>query len=69
MHPRPDQRHIRYEDVQIKELLRSYPGVELNIEEIPVIVFFNSGHQADQCTLVPADGSQPQIMISFICLP
>ncbi|GIX32512.1 MAG: pyridoxine 5'-phosphate synthase [Lysobacterales bacterium] len=36
VHPRPDRRHIRAEDVQqIAELLRAWPEAELNIEGNP----------------------------------
>lgn len=36
VHPRPDQRHIKYDDVyQISNILKQYPDVELNIEGYP----------------------------------
>lgn len=36
VHPRPDQRHIRPQDVtDLAALLREYPGIELNIEGNP----------------------------------
>lgn len=56
VHPRPDQRHIRPDDVhQLAELLKKYPGTEFNIEGNP---FFDYMHFArdvrpTQCTLVP----------------
>src|SRR5262249_50088910 len=38
LHPRPDERHIRPHDVaEIAELLRAFPGVELNIEGNPFL--------------------------------
>ncbi len=56
VHPRPDQRHIRPDDVcGIAELLKEYPRVEYNIEGNP---FENYAPYAEavrpaQCTLVP----------------
>ena len=36
VHPRPDERHIRSQDVQdLAELLRQYPNAEYNIEGNP----------------------------------
>jgi len=56
-HPRPDQRHIKPADVDgIVELLRAYPGAELNIEGNPFIDT-NADRRArrrpTQATLVP----------------
>lgn len=56
VHPRPDERHIRYKDVpQIKTLLEKYPGKEYNIEGYPHPDFLNlvKKTQPQQCTLVP----------------
>ena len=40
VHPRPDRRHIKPDDVlQIADLLKKYPGRELNIEGNPFIDF------------------------------
>src|SRR4051812_557607 len=56
VHPRPDQRHIRPQDVyDIAELLKDYPAAEFNIEGNP---FHDYMHYAKdvrptQCTLVP----------------
>ena len=59
VHPRPDQRHIRPDDVRdLAALLREYPDAEFNIEGNPF-----EGHYLDlvrenrphQCTLVPDD--------------
>ena len=36
VHPRPDGRHIRYDDVgDLKTLLTCFPGKELNVEGYP----------------------------------
>lgn len=63
VHPRPDQRHIRPDDVvQIAALLRrDFPGVELNIEGNPFEVGYMqivSAVRPDQCTLVPDSPEQ-----------
>ncbi len=56
VHPRPDGRHIRYEDVLLlKKFIATWPGAELNIEGCPTpeflkLVLCASPHQ---CTLVP----------------
>ncbi len=55
VHPRPDERHIRYEDVfQLKTLLDNHPQ-EYNIEGYPSSKFLNLIKQIEpqQCTLVP----------------
>lgn len=56
VHPRPDQRHIRYDDVP---LLREVVTTEFNIEGKPVPDFLKlvTDNPPHQCTLVPdADG-------------
>ena len=56
VHPRPDQRHIRPQDVfDIAELLRSHPEVEFNIEGNPFENFVELIEKVKptQCTLVP----------------
>ena len=56
IHPRPDQRHILYQDVwDIKKLMQKYPSKELNIEGYPSTKFIQLVQkiQPDQCTLVP----------------
>ncbi len=57
VHPRPDARHIRAEDVrELHELLRrSWPGVEFNIEGNPFhnLMDFVRELRPDQCTFVP----------------
>ena len=56
IHPRPDQRHVRPHDVRdLTELLKRYPGRELNIEGNPFIEYMHHIEQArpTQATLVP----------------
>lgn len=56
VHPRPDRRHIRPEDVHdIAQLLRQYPGREFNIEGNPFLdyIHFAESARPTQCTLVP----------------
>lgn len=56
MHPRPDERHIRGSDVlDAAALLKSYPGIEFNIEGNPFDGFMELCAQTrpDQATLVP----------------
>ena len=55
-HPRPDGRHIRYQDVRdLAALLVGHPGVEFNIEGYPSAEFLDLVCQVrpTQCTLVP----------------
>lgn len=61
IHPRPDQRHATYRDAyDLKELLKQYPGRELNIEGFPDTKFIDVVLEVepDQCTLVPDDPNQ-----------
>lgn len=59
VHPRPDARHIRHEDVlilsQIVKQSKNSPAPEFNIEGYPSEDFFLLVKEAkpDQCTLVP----------------
>jgi pyridoxine 5-phosphate synthase len=57
MHPRPDERHIRRDDVfAIAELMRPWrPGFELNLEGYPDHRFLDlvAEVKPEQCTLVP----------------
>src|SRR5438876_896921 len=56
VHPRPDQRHIRPQDVfEIAELLKEYPHAEFNIEGNPFHHYreFVEKVRPTQCTLVP----------------
>jgi pyridoxine 5-phosphate synthase len=62
VHPRPDQRHIRFTDVPaLKSLIASsFPGREFNIEGYPDEAFLKlvETHRPDQVTLVPDDPVQ-----------
>lgn len=56
IHPRPDERHIRHDDVaQLKAIVAETPGVELNIEGYPDERLMNlvEAVRPHQCTLVP----------------
>ncbi len=57
VHPRPDERHIRYKDV---ELLRPLITTEFNIEGNPIPEFIDLvlKFKPDQVTLVPDDPNQ-----------
>lgn len=57
VHPRPDERHIRYKDV---ELLKSVVSTEFNIEGNPTPEFIDLvlTNKPDQVTLVPDDPGQ-----------
>lgn len=62
VHPRPDQRHIRFSDVPaLRDLIdREFPGREFNIEGYPSEEFLQLVEAArpDQVTLVPDDPVQ-----------
>ncbi|MFD1710771.1 pyridoxine 5'-phosphate synthase [Ottowia flava] len=66
VHPRPDERHIRSDDVfALAELLQRWPGREYNIEGNPtqnVLGFVRElaarGQAPDQCTFVPDSENQ-----------
>ena len=61
VHPRPDQRHIRPQDVyDLAELVRSYPHAEYNIEGNPFenVLAYANKVRPQQCTLVPDDPAQ-----------
>ncbi len=62
VHPRPDQRHIRFTDVPaIRALIDDeFPEAEFNIEGYPTDDFLElvETHQPEQVTLVPDDPSQ-----------
>ncbi len=61
VHPRPDERHIRPQDVfELAELVRSRPGIEYNIEGNPFENMLAYAHKVrpHQCTLVPDDPAQ-----------
>ena len=60
VHPRPDQRHIRYSDI---DPLRGVIKTEFNIEGNPTEAFLNlvCAHPPHQCTLVP---DPPEVLTS-----
>jgi len=61
VHPRPDGRHIRADDVPVLHaLVRSRPGVEFNIEGNPFhnLMDFVRDLRPHQCTLVPDSEGQ-----------
>ncbi|MCR9135520.1 MAG: pyridoxine 5'-phosphate synthase [Alphaproteobacteria bacterium] len=62
IHPRPDQRHIRFSDVpELRALLDDdYPSAEFNIEGYPSDAFLElvEANHPDQATLVPDDPAQ-----------
>ena len=61
VHPRPDQRHIRTQDVHdLAALMREWPHAEYNIEGNPShnLMQFVRELKPHQCTLVPDSESQ-----------
>jgi len=68
VHPRPDQRHIRPQDVYgLSELVKSHSGIEFNIEgnpyaeslgDFPGFIKLVQDVRPDQCTLVPDSNEQ-----------
>ncbi|WP_455480343.1 pyridoxine 5'-phosphate synthase [Bartonella sp. B12(2025)] len=61
VHPRPDERHIRFTDLpDIHSLINStFPTAEFNIEGYPSGTFLDiAENYADQITLVPDDPAQ-----------
>lgn len=61
VHPRPDERHVRRQDVyDIANLLRDRDGVEFNIEGYPSAEFLSLvlAVKPAQCTLVPDQPGQ-----------
>lgn len=63
VHPRPDQRHIRFSDLpDIRALIDDeFPGAEFNIEGYPTGDFLAlvEAAEPEQVTLVPDDPEQP----------
>ena len=59
VHPRMDQRHIRFDDVPIisQHLTNHHPGVEFNVEceNHPKLIEMVLDLKPAQCTLVPVD--------------
>lgn len=61
VHPRPDGRHVRTNDViELAQLLKTIPSVELNIEGNPFhnLLEFVRDVRPQQCTLVPDESGQ-----------
>jgi pyridoxine 5-phosphate synthase len=60
IHPRPDERHIRYQDARDLSALLRHSPVELNIEGNPGPSFMALVEETrpDQCTLVPDGDDQ-----------
>lgn len=62
VHPRPDQRHVRFADLPVLRQLidDEFPSAEFNIEGYPTDAFLDLCEQAraDQVTLVPDDPRQ-----------
>ncbi len=61
VHPRPDGRHVRADDVrELANLLREWPAVEYNIEGNPFhnLLEFVRDVRPHQCTLVPDESGQ-----------
>ena len=61
VHPRQDQRHIKYEDVyQISEIIKRYPHTELNVEGYPDRQFIDLIKDVipAECSLVPDSPTQ-----------
>ncbi|TCT37170.1 pyridoxine 5'-phosphate synthase [Martelella mediterranea] len=62
VHPRPDERHIRFADLPVIRALidREFPQAEFNIEGYPTDHFIGLclENRPDQVTLVPDDPSQ-----------
>ncbi len=61
VHPRPDARHIRTEDVHmLHKMLKAWPGVEFNIEGNPFhnLMEFVRDLRPHQCTFVPDSEGQ-----------
>ena len=63
VHPRPDQRHIRFADLpELRALIDDeFPNAEFNIEGYPTEEFLDLALRVspEQVTLVPDDPSQP----------
>ena len=63
VHPRPDQRHVRFSDVPAVSALIDdrFPGCEFNIEGYPSEDFLALciANEPEQVTLVPDDPAQP----------
>ena len=61
VHPRPDERHIRYSDVyELSPWIKEHTDIEFNIEGNPIPKFLELSKKVkpDQCTLVPDSPDQ-----------
>lgn len=61
VHPRPDGRHVRADDVrELADLLRAWPDAEYNVEGNPFhnLLEFVRDVRPHQCTLVPDESGQ-----------
>ena len=61
VHPRPDQRHIRFADLpELRALCDEFSGVEFNMEGYPTEDFLAlcEANEPEQVTLVPDDPAQ-----------
>ncbi|WP_028535092.1 pyridoxine 5'-phosphate synthase [Paludibacterium yongneupense] len=61
IHPRPDQRHARFDDIApLSAVVAEFPGSELNIEGYPTPEFIAAviAARPAQCTLVPDEPGQ-----------
>ena len=61
VHPRPDQRHTKYQDVyDLAALIKNFPTIEFNVEGNPIDSFLKLVKQTrpNQCTLVPDSPNQ-----------
>lgn len=61
VHPRPDERHIRFQDVfDLADQVREHPHVEFNVEGFPSEHFLQivRDSRPHQCTLVPDAANQ-----------
>ena len=60
VHPRPDGRHVRTNDViELAQLLKTTPGIEFNIEGNPFhgLIDIARKFKPQQCTLVPDEAA------------
>ena len=61
VHPRPDQRHVRFDDLPVlSDIVSNFPGREFNIEGYPSEDFLQMviAAKPHQCTLVPDAAEQ-----------
>ena len=61
VHPRPDERHVRFADLpMLRQVVSRFPGTEFNIEGYPSDHFLQAvlAVKPHQCTLVPDAANQ-----------